>query len=249
MRRNSKAADEVVQQLRGEGCKKRSPRQQKDRKEHLMRNIHGALVLSTIIGLGCVLCAAQTGQSGEGVQPAGQAQAAPMSTIPIDQQATKEQLAKLFEVMRIRGQMQSMKQIVPAMIQQQIQTTMSQTEAALSAGKKLTPEQRAAMEKVMNKYVGKAMDLYPPDEMVADMTVLYQQHLSRDDVDGMIAFYNSPAGQHLLDAQPVIAREYMPLVMSRVTERSKVMMKEMMKEMAEIVPTEAQQGSAKPTTK
>ena len=46
-----------------------------------MRNIHGALVLSTIIGLGCVLCAAQTGQPSEGAQPAGQAQAAPTSTI------------------------------------------------------------------------------------------------------------------------------------------------------------------------
>jgi len=142
---------------------------------------------------------------------------------------------------------------VPAMIEQQIKTTMSQTEATLSAGKKLTPEQRAAMEKITNKYVGKAMDLYPPDEMVADMTVLYQQHLSRDDVDGMIAFYSSPAGQHLLDAQPVIAKEYMPLVMSRVSERSKVMMKEMMKEMAEIVTTpkqgEGRQGSTKPTTK
>jgi hypothetical protein len=188
-------------------------------------------------------------------QPAGQANAptATQTTVAADQQPTAEQLAKLFDVMRIRGQMQSMRQIVPAMIEQQIKTTMSQTEAALSAGKKLTPEQQAAMEKIMNKYVGKAMDLYPPDEMVADMTVLYQQHLSRDDVDGMIAFYSSPAGQHLLDAQPVIAKEYMPLVMSRVTERSKVLMKEMMKEMAEIVPTpkqgEAPQGSIKPTTK
>jgi hypothetical protein len=218
-----------------------------------MRNIRGALVLSMIVGLGCVLGAAQTVQSGESTQPAGQARGAPVSAIPADQQATKEQLAKLFEVMRIRDQMQSMRQIVPAMIQQQIKETMSETEATLSAGKKLTPEQRAAMEKVMNKYVGKAMDLYPPDEMVADMTVLYQQHLSRDDVDGMIAFYSSPAGQHLLDAQPVIAKEYMPLVMSRVSERSKVMMKEMMKEMAEIVTTpkqgEGRQGSTKPTTK
>jgi hypothetical protein len=45
----------------------------------------------------------------------------------------------------------------------------------------------------------------------------------------------------------------MPLVMSRVSERSKVMMKEMMKEMAEIVTTpkqgEGRQGSTKPTTK
>ncbi len=124
---------------------------------------------------------------------------------------------------------------------------MKQTEADMPAGTKLTPEQREAMQKVMSKYVGKAMNLYPADEMITDMTTIYQQHLSKDDVDGLIAFYSSPAGQHLLDAQPVIAKEYMPMVMGKVTERSQAMTKEMMKEMAEIVP--AKQAAAKPAAK
>jgi hypothetical protein len=165
-------------------------------------------------------------------------------TTPVDQQPTKEQLAKLFDVMRIREQMRSMRQIVPGMVSQQIQGAMKQTEADLPAGTKLTPEQREAMQKVMSKYVGKAMDLYPADEMMADMTTIYQQHLSKDDVDGLITFYSSPAGQHLLDAQPVIAKEYMPMVIAKVAERSQSMTKEMMKEMAEIVP--AKQTAAKP---
>ena len=33
----------------------------------------------------------------------------------------------------------------------------------------------------------------------------------------------SPAGQHLLDAQPKIAQEYMPLVMQRTQERTKTL--------------------------
>jgi hypothetical protein len=101
------------------------------------------------------------------------------------------------------------------------------------------------MEKVMSKYVGKAMDLYPADEMVTDMTAIYQRHLSKDDVDGLIAFYSSPAGQHLLDAQPLVAQEFMPIVMGKVSERSQAMTKEMMKEMAEYVPT-AKPAAAKP---
>jgi hypothetical protein len=169
-------------------------------------------------------------------------------TTPVDQQPTKEQLAKLFDVMRIREQMQSMRQIVPGMVSQQIQGAMKQTEADLPPGTKLTPEQRQAMQKVMSKYVGKAMDLYPADEMVADMTTIYQQHLSKDDVDGLIAFYSSPAGQHLLDAQPIIAKEYMPMVMGKVSERSQAMTKDMMKEMAEIVPT-TKPVAAKPAAK
>ena len=70
-----------------------------------MRNIRFALVLSMSVGLGCALGVAQTGQTGEAVHPEASAQVAPVSTIPLDQQATKEQLTKLFEEMRIREQM------------------------------------------------------------------------------------------------------------------------------------------------
>jgi len=158
---------------------------------------------------------------------------------------TAEQLTKLFEVMRIRQQMATMRTMVPSMVKQQIQSAVKQTEQSLPAGTKLTPEQSQRMQDVMNKYVGKAMDLYPADEMLNDMTAIYQAHLSKDDVDALIAFYGSPAGQHLLDAQPVIAQEFMPIVMGKVAQRSQSMTKEMMKEIAEIVPA----SSAKPAAK
>lgn len=173
-------------------------------------------------------------------------------TIAPDDQATTEQLGKLFDLMRIKDQVQQMRQVVPSMIQQQIQGAMKQTEANLPTGTKLTDEQRARMQQVMTKYVGKAMDMYPSDEMLADMTGIYQRHLNKEDVDGLIAFYGSPTGQHLLDAQPLIAREFMPIVMGKVQERSQAMTREMVKEMAEIVPTTKpapKTGTTKPPTK
>lgn len=214
----------------------------------MTRNICFALIFGVVMAPAAVPAMAQS------AQPAGPAgmvlpQAEPeKKLVPLDQQPTKEQLAKLFDVMRLREQMQSMRQIVPGMVSQQIQGAMKQTEASLPAGTKLTPEQREAMQKVMTKYVGKAMDLYPAEEMMTDMTTIYQEHLSKDDVDGMIAFYSSSAGQHLLDAQPLIAKEYMPLVMGKVSQRSQVMTKEMMQEMAEIVPSKQPEGkpAAKP---
>lgn len=206
-------------------------------------------VIAGAAGLAISACAlGQSGTSAEQADTPAQAGSAAGATIPPDQQASKEQLAKLFDAMRLREQMQSMRQMVPGMVQQQIKAAMQQTEADLPAGTKLTAEQRKGIENIMSKYVGKSMDLYPPEEMLTDMTVIYQRHLSKDDVDAMIAFYSSPAGQHLLNAQPRIAQEYMPMVMSKVTERSQAMTKEMMKEMAEIVPS-AKQGAAKPAGK
>ena len=67
----------------------------------------------------------------------------------------------------------------------------------------------------------RASDLYKSDEMIADMTALYQKYLTRSDVDGIIAFYSSSAGQRLLDIQPVIMQEYLPIVMQRMMDREK----------------------------
>ena len=176
----------------------------------------------------------------------------PAAVIAPENQATPEQLSKLFDAMRIKQQMQSMKAMIPGMVQQQIQAAMKQTEAELPAGSKMTPEVREKLQAVVNKYVAKSMDLYPSDEMLTDMTGIYQKHLSKDDVEGLITFYNSPAGQHLLDAQPVIAQEYMPLVMGKVGQRSQAMTKEMMKEIAEVVPAKrpaSAPAAAKPGTK
>lgn len=197
---------------------------------------------------GALISATVFGQSAQQLAEQASRQAATTTAVPSDQQASQEQLTKLFEVMRIKQQMQSMRTMVPSLVQQQIQSAVKQTEQGMSAGTKLTPEQRQRVQAVINKYVGKAMDLYPADEMMTDMSQIYQKHLSKDDVDALIVFYSSAAGQHLLDAQPAIAQEYMPIVMAKVSERSQVMTKEMTKEIAEIAQ-EAKPSSDKPAGK
>ncbi len=154
------------------------------------------------------------------------------TAIPPEDQATKEQLAKLFDVMRIRDQMLATRRIIPTMVETQVRQQMQAMSAEIAPGSKLTAEQRAQLDQLLHKYMEKAMDMYPVDEMIADMTGLYQEHLTREDVDAMIAFYGSPAGQHVLDAQPKIAQEYVPLVMRRTAERTKTLTAEMMKDVA-----------------
>jgi hypothetical protein len=88
----------------------------------------------------------------------------------------------------------------------------------------------------MKKYMEKAMSLYPADERIADLSGIYQRHLSREDVESVIAFYSSPAGQHMLELSPAVMKEYVPLVMSRMQERSKALTDEMKKDMKDTVP-------------
>jgi len=103
----------------------------------------------------------------------------------------------------------------------------------------INEEQQQALVKVTNKFMERAMHLITFDEMIEDMTRIYQKHFTRSDVNGIIVFYSSPAGQHLLDMQPVILQEYLPLVMQRMMDRIKPLTDEMTKEIAEIAKSNA----------
>jgi hypothetical protein len=154
--------------------------------------------------------------------------------IPPDQQPTKEQLAKLFEVMRLREQLASVTKMMPALMQQQVAAQFKQMQEEHPDQAPMTEERQQARAKIMSKFMERVMNLYTPDEMIADMSALYQKYLTRRDVDGIIAFYSSPAGQHMLDMQPVIMNEFMPLVMQRMQERIRPLTDEMTKEMEEL---------------
>ncbi len=194
--------------------------------------------ISLAMGLGCVwipgVAMAQTPTD----QPASAAQPASAPTIPADQQATKEQLTKLFEVMRLRQQFENMMKMLPASVQQEVHAQMKEMMARTPDSQKLTPEQQAALDKLMTKYIEKAQDIYPVDQMMEDAMAVYQRHMSRSDVDAYIAFYSSPPGQHLLDAQPVILKEYVPVAMQRVQERSKELYAQMAVDVQEFIKTE-----------
>ncbi len=66
--------------------------------------------------------------------------------------------------------------------------------------------------------MAQAMNAYSVDEMIADVIPVYQRHFTKDDVNSLIEFYSTPAGQHLLALTPVIMKEYLPVVMTHTQE-------------------------------
>jgi hypothetical protein len=188
--------------------------------------------ITVMFGMGLALTSWTAAQS-----PADQPAASPAVAVvvPPDQQPTKEQLAKLFELMRVREQLASVTKMMPALMQQQMQTQIQQMQKDHPEMSSMTEEQQQAFGNVMNKYMQRVMNLYTSDEMIADMSALYQKHLTRSDVDGIIAFYSSPAGQHMLDMVPVIMQEFMPVVMNRMQERIKPVIDEMTREMGDAI--------------
>lgn len=189
-----------------------------------------AVSITALLGMILLPCTVYAQASGVnfGVAPTAS------TAIPADQQATKEQLTKLFELMKVRDQLASVTKMMPAMMQQQMQAQMEQMKNDHPELAAMSDEQQQEAARVMNKFMTRVFDVYPADEMIADMAAIYQRHLTRSDVDGIIVFYSSPAGQHMVAMTPVIMQEYMPLVMQRMQERMKPLIDEMGKEMEAI---------------
>jgi uncharacterized protein len=196
-------------------------------------HVRGALVLSTVLGFGSLISGAQTAEPAQATV-AGASDQAPVSAIPLEQRATKEQLTKLFEVMRVRQQMDSILKMMPAMVEKQMQEQMKAIRAQMPGSGEMSPKEQEAMEQFQKRIMEKALAAYPFEDMISDMTGVYQRHVSRADADAFIAFYSSPAGQHLLDEQPAIMKEYMPMVMKRMSERQRDLAEEIAKEAAEM---------------
>lgn len=163
---------------------------------------------------------------------------ATQSPIPPDQQPTRAQLTKLFELMRIHDQLQSFMRMMPTMMEQQVQAQAQELASKTPGGHVLTPDEQAAIDKVTKKYMQKALNIYPTEEILDDMTAIYQRHLTRTDVDAFIVFYSSTAGQHLLNEQPAIMKEYMPVAMKRAQDRTKALTEDLTKELQEIINAE-----------
>jgi hypothetical protein len=155
------------------------------------------------------------------------------ASVPLAQQATKEQLKRLFEVMRLRQQFEETMKMLPSVVQQQLRLQMGQLTASMPDRKQMTPEQRKELDTVMNRYMEMAATPYPVDEMIVDAISVYQRHMTREDADAYITFFSSPPGQHFLDAQPAIMKEYMPIAMERAQRRTQELTLELSTVLAE----------------
>jgi len=68
-----------------------------------------------------------------------------------------------------------------------------------------TPEQLAKLNSVTEA----VFKDFPIDEIIDAIVPIYQKHLSKSDLDAVIAFYSSPVGQKLLKEQPAMMAEGM----------------------------------------
>jgi len=116
---------------------------------------------------------------------------------------TREEVLKLFEVMQLQ---KSMDDVVLVTKNQGGELAEQMLRDRLPDS---TPEQKKEFQAMVDNEMRVALGPEAIREMIEATVPVYQKHLSKSDVDAMIAFYSSPVGQKILREQPAMVQESM----------------------------------------
>jgi hypothetical protein len=144
-----------------------------------------------------------------------------------DAPATKEDVQKYLDVMHSREMIAQMLDAMSKPMHQMMHERYMKDKDKLPAD----------FEARMNKMMDDMMKGFPWDEILQSMVPVYQKHLTKGNIDAIVAFYSAPAGQKLLREMPAMMAEAMQTMMpllhkhiEAMTERMQVEVAQMLKE-------------------
>lgn len=113
-----------------------------------------------------------------------------------------EKRAAIDELMEISDVRNMMDQIMPQMLQSVEQMIAAQN-----------PGRDHEIASILTRYFGESFESYE-DDFYEGLYIVYDRHLSVDDIKAMTEFYKTPAGQRILAALPRITQEAMSVGMA-----------------------------------
>jgi len=112
---------------------------------------------------------------------------------------SKEEVLKFMEVLHIKSQ-----------LNQYFDGVAKQAKLGAEEGfKQKVPDATSEQLAKVDKFAEDLFKGMPVDEMIDAMIPIYQKHLTKEDLDGILAFYASPIGQKLQREQPAMTQESM----------------------------------------
>lgn len=131
---------------------------------------------------------------------------------PAPTPATLADAEHLFEVMRFDEMMgkvlDGQKKTMAPMLQQQM--------AQVAARLKLTPDEQKDFMTFQQKSIDDMMASIMGPDMRSQMAQAYSEVFSKNELDGLAAFYSTPAGQAMVDKTPEVTAKMQTLMMSRM---------------------------------
>jgi hypothetical protein len=98
----------------------------------------------------------------------------------------------------------------------QMEGAMKESLQRLTKGKPLGAEEQAMLDKQQAKMSAILKEELSWDKVKGQYVQAYREMFSQEEIDGLIAFYQTPAGQSLVNKQPELAKRAMTILQQRM---------------------------------
>mgnify|MGYP002754216315 FL=1 len=133
------------------------------------------------------------------------------------QTPSDESLNRLIDLQNLPAQLRT---AVPAATD----FTNQEINRQINSNTRLSPEQRAALQRASEQYIsGMNREVFQSEELLNQMREIsrdaMRQTYTQEEVDAMITFYHTPAGQSVLNKQGDLTKTMMPPMMRLISQR------------------------------
>ncbi len=94
-------------------------------------------------------------------------------------------------------------------VKAQADAMMTSSLKEASQGQVITPERQEILDRMRTKMMAAFDEFYNADALQRMVVRVYQATYTQDEVDGLIAFYKTPAGQALVNKGPLLMQNMM----------------------------------------
>ena len=148
---------------------------------------------------------------------------------------TDAQIDKLLETTHARSMVENMMSQVEGMQKQLVDQSLE--------GRTLTAAEQAKIDRLISITSRTLRDTMTWERMLPMYHRIYAESLEAEDIDAMIAFYETPAGQHVLERMPAIVQKSLVEVQQLLAPALKKMQQDIADELA-TMETEAKAAKA-----
>lgn len=147
---------------------------------------------------------------------------------PAEQPASTADVMRMMEVLRVKEQSARMHR----MMIEQVKAMVAQTPGL---DKDMTPEQQQEFQRLMQDMMQEMLAAYPVEQMMLDTVPIYAKHFSKNEIDGLIRFHESPLGRKMLDKTPVLMQEVLAVMLPKMQKAMADLQPKMMERIQAIV--------------
>jgi hypothetical protein len=156
---------------------------------------------------------------------------------PADAPATKDDIQKYLEAMHVRDLLKGTLDAVTAQMHKMVHEMLAKQ-------KSLPTDFEARMDRMTDDMFRN----FPIEEYLDAVTPIYQKHLTKGDVDALVAFYSTPTGQKMVKEMPAMTAEAMQASTGIVQKMMAKAMEQVQEQIAQLEKENNGSGAKKPQT-